>query len=183
MGEIWKAVPRFPEYQVSSLGRVRRSVPDIQGKNCGKIIKGWIANSGYRQVRIRRGGIYYSLLVNRLVCHAFHGEPPTPKHHASHRDGNKTNNRKGNVRWLSASENNMERHKHGTMLTGDRHPTRYMPSCVPRGSGHGNAKLNERQVSKIRKDKRANTKIALDYGVSPSLIGKVKKRIFWTHVA
>ena len=180
--EQWLVVVGFSEYSVSSLGRVKRAVADRQGKNYGKILKGWIANSGYLQVRIVRDGVYSSLLVHRVVCHAFHGSPPTPKHHATHMDGNRINNLKINLRWKTPSENNMEKHRHGTMLTGDNHPTRYMPSCVSRGSKHGNAKLNEKRVAAIRKDERRNTEIAKDYGVTASMIGKIKKRTFWAHV-
>lgn len=183
MSEKWLPVVGFPDYKISSIGRVKRAGPDKQGKNDGKIIKGWICNSGYHQVRIRLDGIYHTLLVHRLVCHAFHGAPPTCKHHATHRDGNKKNNRMENIRWLTASENNMERHKHGTMLTGDRHPSKYWPESVLRGSKHGNAKFHEADIVKIRKDSRTSTAIAKDYGVCLSTICKIKKRIFWTHVA
>lgn len=181
--EEWREVVGFPEYAVSSHGRVKRASPDKQGKNAGRIMKGWICNSGYKQVRIRRSGAYYSLLVHRLVCHAFMGDPPSSKHQATHKDGDRQNNLRGNIRWLTASENNMERHKHGTMLTGENHPSKYWPESVLRGSRHGNAKLNEAAVVAIRKDTRFATEIAEDYGVSPSLIGKIKKREFWKHVA
>lgn len=183
MSEQWIRVAGFPDYAVSSMGRVKRIVPDIQGKHLGRVLIQWMANSGYYQVRLYRNGESSSLLVNRLVCLAFHGKPPTSKHHASHKDGTRTNNRKGNLRWKTASENNMERHRHGTMLTGDRHPSKYWPESVLRGSKHGNAKFDESDIVKIRRDKRTSTAISKEYKVHLSTICKIRNRKFWTHVA
>lgn len=182
MSEVWKIIEDFPEYKVSSHGRVKRFIKDQQGKKCGKPLRQWIPNSGYLMVMLYRDGKAKHCLVHRLVCMAFRGKPPTPKHHASHKDGIRTNNKKGNIRWRTASENNMERHKHGTMLTGDNHPTRYMPSCVPRGSRHGNAKLHESDIPKIRNDKRSASVVGKEYGVNLSLICLIRKRKAWKHV-
>lgn len=182
MRELWKVVASFPDYKVSNCGRVMRAVADSQGKNLSKILKGWTANSGYVQVRLYRNGESSPVSVHRILCIAFHGKAPTTRHHASHKDGIRINNVSRNLRWRTPSENNMEKHKHGTVLTGANHPTRYMPSCVPRGSSHGNAKLTESAVVKIRKDTRTATAIAADYGVGMSMICKIKKRVFWRHV-
>lgn len=48
----------------------------------------------------------YPKYVHRVVCEAFHGPPPTDKHTVEHIDGNKKNNHKDNLCWLSMSENN-----------------------------------------------------------------------------
>lgn len=180
MGERWLVVAEFPDYEVGSLGNVRRR--GEVARNRQKILKGWIANGGYLMVRLYKDGHSRSRLIHRLVCIAFRGEPPTDKHHASHKDGDRLNNVLGNIRWMTPSANNMEKHKHGTMRTGDNHPTRYMPECVSRGSKHGNAKLNEAAVTKIRTDMRSCPAIAAEYGVDSSLIAMVKQRKIWKHV-
>lgn len=43
--------------------------------------------------------------VHRIVCTAFHGEPPTTKHVVDHCDTNRANNRPENLRWVSRLEN------------------------------------------------------------------------------
>jgi hypothetical protein len=52
----------------------------------------------------------------------------------------------------------------------------------PAGVRHGHAKLTEAQVSEIRLDDRTTTRIALDYGVSQSLVSMIKARKIWKHV-
>lgn len=43
--------------------------------------------------------------VHRIVCSAFHGEPPTDQHVVDHIDTNRANNRPENLRWLTRLEN------------------------------------------------------------------------------
>lgn len=50
------------------------------------------------------------------------------------------------------------------------------------GERNGKAKLTAEQVASIRADQRSQTKIAADYGVAHTLIGKIKHRKLWAHV-
>ena len=43
--------------------------------------------------------------VHRIVCVAFHGEPPTDRHVVDHIDTNRANNRPENLRWVTRLEN------------------------------------------------------------------------------
>jgi hypothetical protein len=61
--------------------------------------------------------------INRLICEAFHGAPPTPEHEAAHWDGIRTNNHEPNVRWATPAENAADRIRHGTNSAGERNPT------------------------------------------------------------
>lgn len=50
------------------------------------------------------------------------------------------------------------------------------------GEGHHGAKLSEAQVLEIRDDPRTEHAVSIDYGVSPALIGLIKRRKIWKHV-
>ena len=81
-------------WQVSSQGRYRNSL--------GGISNGYLASSGYCEVLIR-GSIFQ---VHRLVAHAFLELPQSEAAwQVNHIDGNRSNNRKGNLEWVSPSEN------------------------------------------------------------------------------
>ena len=43
--------------------------------------------------------------VHRIVCSAFHGNPPTDQHVVDHIDTNRANNRPENLRWVTRLEN------------------------------------------------------------------------------
>ena len=47
--EKWKPVKEFPEYEVSSLGRIRRVTPNAQGRGVGKIMSPFFVR-GYPNV-------------------------------------------------------------------------------------------------------------------------------------
>jgi len=55
-----------------------------------------------------------------------------------------------------------------------------------KGSNHGNAKLTEKSVRKIRKryktGKYTQTELAHELGVSIVLIGKIVNRRLWVHI-
>ena len=51
-----------------------------------------------------------------------------------------------------------------------------------KGARHGSAKLTTGQVLAIRADKRPNSKIAVDYGVSRSSVSLIKNGKSWAHV-
>lgn len=179
--ERWRTIDEFPEYKVSSHGRVKRVVPDSHGRIISGILKPFIGNHGYCVVSLHIKGRQVTRLVHRLVCIAFRGAPPG-KSHAAHKDGNRTNNRSGNIRWRTPSQNAMEKHGHGTMRTGKNHHAAYKPECMPRGSSHGNAKLTEASVVRIRSDSRSQAVIAVEHGVSQSLIAMVRRGTIWKHV-
>ena len=51
-----------------------------------------------------------------------------------------------------------------------------------RGGANHNAKLTEDDVRRIRSDSRAPRYIAAEYGIGTSSVGKIKRRISWTHI-
>lgn len=180
--EVWLPVPGFPDYQISSYGRVIRRTPDRYGRISGKPLNLVMGNHGYLVASFHCDARQSVKTIHRLVCLAFRGNPLRRSYYAAHADGNKTNNYAINLRWASSSENNMDKHLHGTMKMGRDHHSHAKPDCMPRGTSHGNAKLTEDIVTRIRSDKRSQKTIAAEYSVTQSLISMVKTGKIWTHV-
>jgi len=105
---LWKPIKEFPDYEISEFGIVRR----LDGK-----IMLQFMSPVYAKVTLTRDKKHYSRSIHRLVALAFLGKPPTEKHHAAHIDGHSWNNHYSNLKWCTASENQNDRIKHGTMYT------------------------------------------------------------------
>ena len=87
-------------YSVRNNGAVNRHTPD--GKRARPNDNKWVfgkenSTNPYLQIS--------GIRVHRIVCTAFHGEPPDPKYVVDHIDTNCRNNRPENLRWLSRLEN------------------------------------------------------------------------------
>lgn len=60
----------------------------------------------FGRVNHRNGYMHLGdMRVHRIVCEAFHGEPPTAQHIVDHIDTNRQNNRPENLRWITKLEN------------------------------------------------------------------------------
>lgn len=136
--EEWRPFPSGWEnlYEISSLGRVRR-IRERSGYPIQRVMSPHKAGAGYLAITLKdkKTNRIQTFNIHRVVCRAFHGDPPTPNHHAAHRDGVKTNNAVSNLRWLTKAENEAEKFIHGTVLRGERCPS---------------AKLTDVQVAEIR---------------------------------
>jgi hypothetical protein len=148
----------------------------------GKIISPTILLAGYLHCSLSSDAGRKKLLVHRLVCTAFNGPAPTDRHHAAHRDGVPSNNFPDNLRWATATENNLDKHRHGTMRVGDRHHSRTNPEHMARGSRVGTAKLTEAMVSSIRVDLRPRAEIAKAYGLCETHVSEIRSGKVWKHV-
>lgn len=162
--EVWRTIPSFPLHQASSLGRVRRD-PATQTCRGAKpeALSPAIRRKGYHGYRLARGdGTYANALGNRLVCEAFHGPAPTPKHEAAHGDGVPGHNTPDNLRWATSAENKADMKLHGTHRSGEAIPW---------------ARLKRSQIPEIRArlaNKEPMLKIAADYNVSDSAINGIR---------
>jgi len=169
--ENWMPVANFPWYEVSSLGRLRRTVSTTCSK-AGTIISGHVGKHGYRYFNATLNGRRKTLKIHRLVCEAFHGPAPSPKHCVAHGDGDCLNNAASNLRWATTKENHEDRRLHGT------HPT---------GSLNPRAVLSENDVISIRRIYQSGGmttyQLGERYGVNASVIQKLLKRETWKHVA
>jgi hypothetical protein len=61
--------------------------------------------NGYLTVVLRADGGYKMFGVHRLVCDAFHGAPPSPRHQPDHINGDRKDNRPSNLEWVTPKEN------------------------------------------------------------------------------
>jgi len=109
--EEWKLIPEFPEYSVSSQGRLKNTkkdnirIPDINSK-------------GYDRLRLVRNGKIIRKFVHRLVAEVFIPNPDN-KPMVDHIDGNSKNNCLSNLRWATRSENMLN----GKVRKDKRHTT------------------------------------------------------------
>ena len=184
--EEWRVIPGLDGYEASSLGRirsmdvmtehVRKIGPHFRFRR-GRIRQVHLAPAGYPQVGICHGRdcvtgkkIRCNFAVHRLVCLAFHGEPPTELHEVAHNNGVRSDNRPENLRWASRSENFSDKLIHGTHARGTRNPS---------------VKLTDEKVREIRQmitDGVGTTNIAKQFGVAKGSIEHIRTRRNWGHV-
>jgi hypothetical protein len=168
--EIWKPVPsaRFARlYQVSSLGRVRRSHGG-QGSIAGRVLTPKIGRKGYCHVDLSRDDMKVRVFIHQLVSKTFLPTRPSTRHYPNHIDGNKRNNAASNLEWLTVGDNN--RHARSLGL---------VPSTA--GELNGRAVLTAGDVTYIRelKGKVGARTIADLFGVCRSTIQWIHQGKHW----
>lgn len=97
--EQWKTIDGFPDYKVSTLGRVLSLKGDVP-----KILKPAPNGHGYLGVRLCDDDGIHPKTVHRLVATAFIDNPDN-KPEINHISGIKTDNRVENLEWCSRLEN------------------------------------------------------------------------------
>lgn len=166
---VFKQIPKFPDYFADSFGNIWSSKSGTLKKMTLHL---WKAD-GYFVVQIGGRKNRYTEKVHRLVCKAFHGEPPKDKNMAIHFNGIRTDNRPENLRWGNNSENMLDRRRHGTHEE-------------LKGIKNGRAKLTEADVILIRyiksNYKTTNEDIALFFNVNASRISNIAHRRSWKHL-
>lgn len=115
MGEIWKTIDGYENYQVSNMGNVKNIIT-------GKILKGQNNGKGYLHVSLYDNNHKCKIImIHRLVAKAF---IPNPNNlpQVNHIDECKTNNRADNLEWIT-SEDNINHGTHNTRV-GENNPNR-----------------------------------------------------------
>lgn len=115
--EVWRGVPGYPHYEVSSLGNVRSYKRRGRGGGVNetpKLLKPHPHNSGYLSHNlINERGEVKTVLIHALVLAAFEGPRPVGMI-TRHLDGNPHNNTRDNLRWGTYKENTEDSIAHGT---------------------------------------------------------------------
>lgn len=175
MEEIWKPVPYelFANvYSVSNLGRVKPNVISRYSKNRAEFLDPSPSPRGYLHVSLYANGKARSAFIHRMVCIAFHGEPPFPKANVCHKDDNKVNNLADNLEWGDIWHNAK---------------TAVALGKIRRGNDVNTSKLTEDDVRAIRaryaQGGITQTVLAMEYGVNPAAIYFIIIRRNWSHLA
>jgi hypothetical protein len=167
-------IPGFPGYMVGTDGSVW-SCWKRRGLGCGRGTTSYMSDewkpirltlSGGRSKADTRPAIKYlgfdakgkTLRVHTAILLAFEGPRPTPGHEGRHLNGNPHDNRRDNLAWGTAVQNNRDRNTHGTM---------------PIGEKNGNVRLSNAQVKEARSlvdSGLSYTEVAERFGVGRSTI-------------
>jgi hypothetical protein len=163
--EIWKEIPCFNSYEVSNLGRIRRSRP-APTTRIRKILKPSPDDRGYFGVVLRRDGRSFPRRVHVLVAKAFLGPCPYG-FEVNHIHEPKTDNRADNLEYLTHSENVLHARRNG---------------LIHLGENRFGSKLTDEVVREIRVSPETGISLARKYRVTPAAIYLVRKRRTWSHV-
>ena len=166
-------VPGFLGYAISNDGRLWSCRPYNKQKKETLVWRTLKASmGGYKLVRFRRNGAYYTRTVPRLVAETFIGPCPADME-VCHNDGDKTNDTVSNLRWDTHQANIQDSIRHGTFAGLKRG-----------GEAHPQAKLTLQDVQQIRTlvIYCTHKELADIFGVDRSTISKIISRCQWTHV-
>lgn len=162
--EEWRPIAWAPNYEVSSVGRVRSwlrrggfSKPPVEPRIMSTRVNA--KAGGYVIVDLQIDGAKATAYVHRLVLEAFKGSSFAGAE-ARHMDGNPTNNVPDNLEWGTSSENKADMVRHGTHT---------------RGSRNGQARLSAEQVVAVRSGEEPSNVVAARLGVSQATICKIRK--------
>ena len=133
--EKWHRFDENPDYQVSSMGRIR-------GMR-GRVLKPAPNKDGYLTFCLCGNGRKKSKKIHRLVAEAFIGKKPDG-YETCHINGNPADNRVVNLKYVTPTENQSHRIEHGTSNRGER--------C-------GRAKLTWDDVIYIRRHYKPRSKV------------------------
>lgn len=128
--------------------------------------------------RVRRG-------VHQLVAVTFLNPKPTPNHEVNHINGDPTDNKAANLKWVTREENEAHATQNGLKASGSQHGRRTKPERTARGTRHGRAKINDEIVREIRASREegiTETVLAKRFGISRSLVGQIGRCEIWEHV-
>jgi len=168
--EEWRPVVGFESwYEVSSLGRVRRTRTG-SGTRVGLILRPALDKDGYAFVYLCRESTRKFHRVSRMVAAAFLGPAPIG-HQVNHKNGVKIDNQVGNLEWVTRSENRLHAFATG-LQTGTR------------GDQNGRSKLKEADVRVIRaaRGHEMQDSLASRFGVDQSTISDIQRGKSWRHV-
>lgn len=168
MKESWRMIPSFPDYAVSTHGRVRRISPGKR-THCGFILKPRLKN-GYLRIELRLNNKPRAVFVHRLVLEAFKGPLPIGCC-VDHIDFIRTNNKLKNLRYVTPRTNTHHSQQAGRLVHGERVWTN---------------KLSEEDVKQILrtpKTRHSGIDLARRFHVTKECISAIRLRKNWKHIS
>lgn len=158
--EQWKDVVGFETgYEVSNLGNVRSKTRTIADGRVykGRPLKPWFSE-GYARITLPNRT---KVKIHRLVCRAFHGEPPEGKPFALHRNGDSLDNRADNLYWGDFVDNVADALRHGTHSHSmslrthcpQNHPYDEENTYTPPGTTYRQCRICRRESTKRQNEK------------------------------
>lgn len=155
--EEWRRIPGYPEFEVSSKGRVRHDkyFPEVT-----------ISPAGYPIFCLPKGSKPKKMFVHVAVCLAWHGEKPDGMQ-VAHLNGVRDDARPENLKWVTPAENSSHRILHGTQAAGEM---------------HGMAKMNKKKVSEMRKLYTSGAKqrdLSSQFGMDQVTVSAIVNNKLW----
>lgn len=174
---LWRSCPRFPHFEVSEWGDVRRAV-DVHGGSAGDRMRGFLDADGYRRYALTDiNGRKTHATDARLVAEAFIGPAPSALHEVAHNNGSRVCAHYSELRWATRLENHHDMLVHGTgRSAGERNPK---------------AKLTAQDIVRIRREYRAiknrevNRRVgdlAKEYGLHHATVCNIARGKSWSHI-
>jgi len=171
--EEWRPVSEWPEYDVSSQGRIRTYWAKGRGPRARaevpRLLKLFTHSGGYLQVALSDGrGSQKFRFVHRLVLTAF-SRNPVGKEQGCHNNGDRQDNRAENLRWDTCSNNHADKYEHGTKDIGEKSVKAILTEVQAKEA----IALHGLVPAKI---------LALWYGVSESCVRNTQSGHRWPHL-
>ena len=157
MKEIWNTIPKFSEYQVSNLGKVKHNNKILKGRSNGKY--------GYLFVTLYEEGTRTRAYIHHLVTSLFIGICPKG-YQRDHINRDTSNNRVDNLRYCTVREQNKFKAESGVL----------------KGERNGQAKLTRGQVIQIRQARdvgKTLSEIAVLFSISFQHVSDIIHRKRW----
>jgi hypothetical protein len=146
---------------------VEKHVDWPEKKECLIFPYGRITN-GYGQVYDERYQ-YKQIYAHRLMCELVHGPAPSDNYEAAHSCGNGHLGcvNPNHLRWDTPSGNAADKFEHGTLLYGEKHPSRIKT-------------LQEaKEIYRRAWEGEPTIKLAKEFGISPANVSMIKHGHSW----
>lgn len=167
VGEVWRQIPGFSRYSVSSAGRVRRDVRIYRTQPGLCSVK---LHEGYPRTSITSDeGRCVAMHVHVLLMLAFVGPRPDGMH-VCHGDGDSTNCTLGNLRYDTPAGNVRDAMEHGTHAYGERI------------AQHRLVEAEVLEIVELLDSNHPYPAIAAQYGVSKHAIFRIACGKNWKHL-
>jgi hypothetical protein len=169
--ERWRAIPGFPMYEISDLGRVRSYKGVNQNappRKRPKLLLTRPGDGGYRRVTLQNEYDEKQVIpVHLLVARAFMG--PARGRVVRHRDGDPGNPRRSNLEYGTQQENSDDKREHGTILYGEDNYA---------------SLISEDEAQEIYDNEEGETQqeIADKFGISRQAVSDIHTGKTWSHV-